>query len=259
MELLEKVGKRAYDIDGHVGYVVGVPDMNVLVKAWSKNREMDLNRVAEIAVHLRRGGWVKPEIYVAHLPQEGLVCYDGNHRREAYKTLSRENAKDCSNKKVVLDVLKDWRKIYDCFTNVNLSVHVSQAYLNFGVAHANVRDELDGLVRGLERRFPGFVSSSHRCHAPHFNRDQLKDQLFSFVETKEFRVSVGTLRNALDLLNDAFANDERPRSHHDQLRDAVREKCEAGGLWLFAFRRDISDEDLGWAVRRAGTGDLIEV
>ena len=60
-------------------------------KMWSKNRPPDQNRILEIAEYINKTKIIDGIISLAgtgnFLHDEGLVCYDGNHRREACKLI----------------------------------------------------------------------------------------------------------------------------------------------------------------------------
>jgi hypothetical protein len=243
MDIIKKIGQKIYDVAGHQGFLVEAQAVNQLVKKWSKNRESDKQRVVEIAHHIRNNGWVPPTMYAAVLPTEGLVCYDGNHRREAYRMLSPAMDKTL----VILDVLKSHSDIYDAFQCINKSVPVSLIDTMIDHDSMKMKRDIEALVKEYETRFHGFVSTSTRCNTPRFNRDNLKDQFYRFLTDQE-GTTVADLRVALGVLNDAYKNGVRAGAEHSRLKDRVLEKCEEEGLWLFAFRREISDVDLCWAV-----------
>lgn len=254
MDILKKTGRLVYDIDGHQGYSVCVSLVNNLVKPWSKNRTLDNVRVTELAQHLKQNGWAPPIIYTAEIPTEGLVCYDGNHRREAYRKLSPHLDKQT----VIVDILKRPTDVYMCFNNINRSVPLAQIDLLMDKDSVKLRQELDALIHEYEKEFPTFVSTSSRCNTPNFNRDNLKDQLFRFIEQKDYQVNVKNIKEALQVLNDAYSQDCRKNSDIRKLRDNVAKKCADVGLWLFAWRREIPEEDLEWAIKQASLCDLIE-
>ena len=223
-----------------------VETVNLLVKNWTKNREIDELRVKEICTHLNNGGWVPPILYVANVPTEGLVCYDGNHRRSAYRMSSPQH----DQKPVILDVLQNHRDIYSAFNNVNRSVPLAMIDLKMDTNLSNVKVEIESLVKEFEKQHPQLVSTSRRPNAPNFNRDNVKDQLFGFLEEIDLTISVQTLKEALKLLNTAYAEGLRPGSEHCRLKPKVLDKCTKSKMWLFAFRREILETDLKWAIER---------
>lgn len=255
MDILKKTGTLLYDIDEHQGYLVPVSIMNNIVKSWSKNRQLDINRVNELIHHLKQNGWIPPIIYVAEIPIEGLVCYDGNHRREAYRLISPFHDKQ----NIILDILKKPSEIYKSFNNINKSVPLAQIDLLMDQDSAKIRLELDNLMKEYEKEYPAFVSSSIRCNTPNFNRDNFKDQLYRFIEKKDFHVSVKTIKDGLKILNNAYSKDLRINSNIKNLRLNLKNKCTDNNFWLFAWRREILEEDLQWAIEQVSTGELIKL
>ena len=253
MDIIRKTGRQVYDIDGHIGYEISVSSMNTLLKAWSKNRQLDNTRVNELSRHLKQGGWVPPTIHVAHIPVEGLVCYDGNHRREAYRQIS-----PCfENKTIILDILKKPTEIYKCFNDINKSVPVAQIDLLMDNDFVKIRHELDNLVKKYEKTYSSFVSTSSRCNTPNFNRDNFKDQLFQYIQNKEYQINIQIIEEALNYLNNAYAKDIRSGADVKNLRATVLKKCREENLWLFAWKRDIPFEDIEWAINQNREQDLI--
>lgn len=247
MNIIKKLGTRLYDANGHIGYLVEVELVTQLVSKWSKNRESDKQRVIEISQHIKEKKWVPMTIYTANLPIEGLVCYDGNHRREAFKQISPLMNKAL----VIIDILKDPSDIYAAFQCINKSVPIS--LIDSMVDHDTLKtkQDIELLVKHYEMHFHTFISTSPRCNTPHFNRDNFKDQLYRLLcghGLVKNKVTLSDLKNALEILNDAYKKDTRAGSEHSRLRERVLEKCKNDGLWLFAFRREISDVDIMWAL-----------
>ena len=62
-------------------------------------------------------------LYFANIPGEGLVCYDGNHRREALKLLSKSY-------KIVINIIENPDDGYLCkkFVDLNRCVRVLVMY-----------------------------------------------------------------------------------------------------------------------------------
>ena len=84
--------------------------------------------------------------------------------------------------------------------------------------------------------------------------------MFDFIEKNDYLISVKKIKEALQVLNIAQKNNTRPNCHHSKLRDNVRSKCTTNGdLWLFAWNRDISEEDMEWAVKQTTVGNMIEM
>ena len=80
--LLTAISQPLYSHGSHMGFIVRWNLIAPLVKKWSKNRDPDPLRVAEMKEHFIKGGYLPNQIHLAELSNEGLVRYDGNHRRE---------------------------------------------------------------------------------------------------------------------------------------------------------------------------------
>lgn len=244
MDVLDKLGQRIYEIDGHIGFLLRAGNAVALIKPWSKNRQFDNTRVVEIAQHLKQNGWVNPMIHVANVPLEGLVCYEGNHRLDAYRQLS-----PClDNKHVIVDALMNANDIYMCFNNLAKSVPLAEIDMMMDNNSIQMRKCLDEIVNDLMESYPSFVSTSSRCKTPHFNKDVFKSQIQAFLEVNDFNIDIQSIKPALGILNNAYANDVRIGSEHKKLRPTVVAKCQKGGLWLFAWNKCIPNHDLEWAI-----------
>jgi hypothetical protein len=115
------------------------------------------------------------------------------------------------------------------------------------------------MIKEYEVKYASFVSASSKCKTPNFNRDNFKDRIYRYIEENDFQYNVKRMKDAMDYLNTALGNDMRPGMDKSKLRDNVKTKCEKGGLWLFAWQRDINDNDIDWAVQATSVSNLIEI
>lgn len=245
--ILERLGTRVYLSGDHTGYLVNSEVVKVIVKKWRGNRDPEQARVVEIRDYLRLHPSV-PTVSVAWL-DGSLQCYDGNHRREALALLEEPVH-------IVLDVLACPRGEADVvreFLALNKTVPVSELHLASCGAdqQSSERADILALVRSYETRFKQFVKTSHRCNAPNFNRDRFTDNVFRLVASTGRTVQ--ELADALERLNELYNPKARPLdANHpivvsyaaQRLPDRVREKCERGGLWLFARSHEVPIRDV---------------
>ncbi len=84
-------GKLIYDIDGHKGYLIEWKFVSEFCKKWSKNREPDQERINEMVAFFKNGGYIPRMIHLAETVEEGMICYDGNHRKEVFNICSRQH------------------------------------------------------------------------------------------------------------------------------------------------------------------------
>ena len=237
---MDTVGTRIMDDERHVLYSVEWSLVRCLLKPWSGNREPDMERVREIHEALEAGVFVPKMLLVADAGSDGLLCYDGNHRREAFNMYANGDRPLT----VVVDILRSaaHRDIVACFRNVNKSISVPEVFLtdeveggSGGVGQGAVKEALRALVREYETTYKPFLSASARCHAPHFNRDAFMDALFTIYTSQNGHYNVSEIQAALRVVNERYKDGMWGRPH-EEFRAAVREKCQKHGMWLFAER-----------------------
>jgi len=223
--------------DKHVTFLVDWGLLKPIVKKWSRNRDPDMQRVQEIGQYMSHGGYVPVILHLADVQDEGIVCYDGNHRREALNLLEKPPH-------VIIDMLcnASQKDVYDAFDMLNKSVQVPAIYFEQEDLSYQIKDQLIQLVKSYETKYKSHLSPSPRCHAPQFNRDQLVDQLHRIITLFQGRVSVASLKDALEVLNALYKQGRLCKPHHTY-KEKVIAKCRDSGLWLF-IDRDISVEHL---------------
>lgn len=228
--IIRSFGTELYRDQRHVGYKVHVKHMIPLWKKWSKNRDPDMQRVDEMVTN---GVYIPKIIHLAELEREGLVCYDGNHRREVLKRLV-DDSLTC-----IVDIIFNatYDDVYEAFVNVNKGVELPEIYIEDS---DNIKNDVTDLVRKYEDKYKPYVSISSKCRAPQFNRDMFIENI-----TKIYRYLLGqkTIREIGDLLEKL--NHEYSRGHmckaHSTYKPNVIEKCKKHGLWLF-LEREVSPE-----------------
>lgn len=209
-----------------------------LCKKWSRNRDSDVERVNEIHEYYNKGCYVPCIIHLACLHDEGLVCYDGNHRRDVF------NMCVASGDKVtcIIDVMFDatQNEVYKAFNNINKSVQVPAIYLDDSSENSNIKNDILSLVRTYEIKYKSYVSTSSRCHAPHFNRDNFVDNLYEIYKIMNGTCTVQSIAVALEKLNVEYSRQNICRPH-SSYKQNVLDKCKKQNLWLF-LERNISAE-----------------
>lgn len=226
--VLNSLGKQIYSDRGHVGFLVKWSLVAPLCKKWSRNRDCDDERVAEMKEYFYKGGYIPRIIHLADVHGEGLVCYDGNHRREVFNRCDVDE--DC-----VVDIMFDATQndVYKAFTNINKAVQLPAIYLDEpSVQSSDVMRDILAMVKEYEVKYKSFVSTSARCHAPHFNRDTFTDNVYAIYKGFNGTMSIAKIGELLEKLNNEYAAGSLCRPH-SAYRTSVIEKCKKGGLWLF--------------------------
>jgi len=273
--IIRCIGTEIYQEGGHKGFLIQWSLISPLCKKWCYNRDPDMERVKEIYQLQNEGHYIPKIIHLAEC--EGaidggteLVCYDGNHRREAWNM--------CSNKEFlcVVDIMfqTNHDNIYKAFVVINKAVQVPDIYMSIPEECKNttqqqqqyVKNDILELVKMYEHKYKAFVSTSARYHSPNFNRDALIDNLFHIYqsvheyETRQvvevanvaavvagenvfmqppipppLPFTVVDLQKLLSMLNEEYKNQTLGNSH-SKYKDTVLEKCRKHNMYLFLER-----------------------
>jgi hypothetical protein len=226
--ILENVGRCVCQFADHKVIVAPWSLVRPVLKKWSRNRDADMSRVQEMRQYIDAGGFIAPFLHVADLMDEGLVCYDGNHRREAFSLCVL--TEDFS---VVLDVLchATQDKVFHAFDVVNKAVQVPAMFVEEDESH--LKQDILEVVRRFEQTYKSFCSTSSRCHAPQFNRDAFMDSLYNIYKEFQGRYTVKEIEAGLVRLNELYSTGKIPTG---KVRPAIVKKCKEQGLWIFKER-----------------------
>ena len=118
-------------ITKHGNHLLYLADSHVITrnsKIWSQNRPPDTLRIEELKRYIEQIGYVDGILYFANIPDEGLVCYDGNHRREALNLINKSF-------KIFINVIESpsYRYLCDKFVSLNKCVPVTELYLDLDI------------------------------------------------------------------------------------------------------------------------------
>ena len=212
-----------------------VSDMNVYaipmdvfrsldIKQWKFNRPPDITRLAEIRSWMTEFKRMDGVLNLAYISGEGIVCFEGNHRRLALDGLDIT---------VFADVLWDVTDeiVVHEFRRLNKSICVPDLYVTEN--HYAVRENIEKAVQEFRKKYPSMESTSGRPQRPNFNRDKLTDELFRLH--KELGISIEDLMVKLNLLNETLKVSDKSK-----LSESIKQKCEKSGLWLFAWNSSIN-------------------
>jgi len=227
--LLNRENARVWSDDTHPLYKMNSDKFAKLeIRAWKYNRPPDEDRVLEIRAGIVESKRVDNIIYLAHT-SDGLVCYDGNHRRLALKDIEGVD-------RILVDVMwgVDDEIIKQEFVRLNKAMPVPDLYTVDPVV--SVAD-LDAIFQQFYKKFKLNKVTSRSPHRPSFNETMV---------TNEFTTAVGALKitpnellRRLYLLNDAMALRDK-----STLKQGVVDKCTKGGCWIFAWNPHLIHADL---------------
>lgn len=231
--LFKSLGQELYSHGHHKGYFIKWNLLSPLCKKWSRNRDPDMQRVSEMVEFYKGGGYIPKMIHLAEVTGEGLICYDGNHRRETFDRLaSGDNELEC-----IIDVIfnASQRQVYEAYENINKAVQLPAIYLEETDDSHKVQSQIVTLVKEYEVKYKPFVSTSPRYHAPNFNRDTFVDNIYQIYKSLNGTVSISDLSTMLERLNAEYAKANLCRPHSAYKANVI-EKCAKYGLWLFLER-----------------------
>jgi len=200
------------------------------IKTWKFNRPPDMNRVPEIHNWMKQFNRMDGVLNLAYIQNEGLVCFEGNHRRLALEGLT--------NIVVIIDIVWDTTNeiVMHEFQRLNKSISVPDLYVVEN--DATLRLQIEEIVTTFRKKYPTHESNSGRPARPNFNRDKLTDEL-TRIKKESPHISVNDLMKKLEELNETYKSKDKSK-----LNKNVITKCEASGLWLFAWSSTIPISDL---------------
>lgn len=223
--VFDSLGQSIYNINGHKGYIIEWRIISPFCKKWSRNRDPDLERVNEMIIYYNSGGYIPRMIHLSEIKDEGIVCYDGNHRKEVFDK--------CNDEKIlcVVDVMFNATQndVYKAFISINKSVQLPEIYIE---DTSNLKLDILQLVKEYEIKYKFLLSSSSRCHAPHFNRDTFTDNIYTIYKSFNNTITIEKIGELLDKLNNEYSQNRlcRPHSFYKQ---SIIDKCRKYNMWLF--------------------------
>lgn len=189
------------------------------IHRWKFNRPADQDRVLEIHEYMKTSKRVDGIVYLASVNNE-LVCYEGNHRREAMKGIEGMH-------RVLVDVL--WNAtdemVKDEFIRLNKAVSVPELYL--GDTSASAMEDIRTLVDSFCKNYKKLKVNSGRPQRPNFNRDMLTDEFTRVM--REQNLTPPEFEKWITVRNRELSQQDRTG-----LSEKIIKKCEETGLWLFA-------------------------
>jgi hypothetical protein len=197
------------------------------IQTWRYNRPPDATRVAEIREKMTEIKHLDGLINLAYIPKEGLVCYEGNHRRLALVP---------EVKYVLCDILWDaaTEQVEAEFRRLNKCIPVPDIYVS---NDANHKLEIQEAVASFCKKYALYASASPKPNRPNFNRDNLTDQFSRLCD--ELKMTPAVLMEKLGELNHEYSTKD-----HSRVPPKIVEKCRQNGLWLFVFSTSIPTRHL---------------
>jgi hypothetical protein len=218
------------------------------LKNWSRNRKPNMQRVVQIRKYQNAHNHVNGTIHFAFLDDEGLVCYEGNHRFHALTD---------SVDGVLIDVM--WTttttNIRQEFNTINKAERVAEALTDKNAEkRLAITQEVQDFVEDLCRVYPTMIGKGNRSNRPRFLVDDFIDKIVNLH--KHFSTRGYTLDNiftALNYLNACYGNGERTIKY--EKRKGLGEKSlalvEESGFYLYCSSDPLNISDVKWALENA--------
>jgi hypothetical protein len=198
------------------------------IKTWKHNRPHDEDRVREIHADMLESHRVDGIIYLAHT-SDGLVCYDGNHRRLALKGVEGVD-------RILLDVMwgVDDEVIKQEFVRLNKAMPVPELYTVEPVVSVT---DLQSVFQQFYKKYKLNKVTSLSPQRPNFNETMITNQFTDAV--KALKITPNELLRRLYVLNETM--EARDRS---KLSQTVIDRCIKGGCWIFAWNTVLIHADI---------------
>jgi hypothetical protein len=199
------------------------------ISVWKFNRPPDDGRVWQIREWMVEANRMDGMLNLAYVRGQGLVCYEGNHRRIAWSQVHFTFP-------LVVDIAWDMTDdmVKTEFVRLNMAISVPDVY----VGETSLRVDIEDAVASFRKKYPGHESASGRPCRPNYNRDKLTDE-FTRLQ-RELRCPVAEMMDRLDALNDEY----RITRDRSMLSPNTQVKCDISGLWLFAWSTHISASEM---------------
>lgn len=221
-EILNVPGHSPYvHGNNHTIYWVPVDVFNSLdISRWKFNRPPDIARIESIREELKTLKRIDGIIYLGYVDKQ-LVCYEGNHRREALLKAPSGMAL------ILVDIMWDTTDaiLADEFLRLNKSVSVPELYKN---PDEKRREELVAIRDRFVKRYKSHKSTSSQPNRPNFNPDSFLDQLDRIM--REAELTADELEKRLEEVNMKYKMKEKS----PKMSESILKKCTEGGLWLFS-------------------------
>lgn len=209
---------------------------------WSLNRKRDHGRIREIKAFQDKRGHMNGTIHFAELEDEGIVCYEGNHRFWAVSD---------DIEYVMIDVI--WNatedQVYEEFNAINSALPVPKIMKKkLDAPGVVLRKRIEEYVIDICEMHPKLASTKDRANRPRFLRADLIDRIgkqYKFFSTSG-GYTIDEFFTAINHLNEAIGNGVYEVDSN--LKPSSRKVAEASGFYLYIANEPLSRQDLRWAL-----------
>jgi hypothetical protein len=197
---------------------------------WRLNRPVDKTRLNEIIYQMRLHKLVDGIIYIVKTGENRYECFDGIHRIEALKRMSKKY--DCKNYGILIHYYPEYneQQIRNRFETLNKCVPVPDVYTS------TTRElEKERAVRSvaveLQKRYTKCFSASSRPRVPNENRDNLMNKISDILDIINI-YDINIIINMFEQFHDIMRIDVI-NGIHKITRNQLN-KCSRYNCYLFA-------------------------
>ena len=197
------IKKRRTISSNRVLYSVRSDFLVLYTDIWFRNRYPDTDRVNDIMKSIEAEGEPDNRIYLAWIKGIGkLMCFDGNHRREALIRLYHLKSFTCW---IDLDILMnvDDAKVVSAFRRINLGVSVPEIYIeqtdiDIPIEHTVVY-RCEEFVKDFTKKWKYVIVDKNKTRAPYCTKN-------NFIEIVQPYLARGTnpetLMDTFDIIHE---------------------------------------------------------
>lgn len=162
---------------------------------WHRNRYPDTDRVSDIMKSIRQEKEIDNRIYLAYLQDSvdttKLLCFDGNHRREALIRLYRTEGFTCW---VDIDVLYNVTdtEVIHAFQRINQAVCLPDAYLTL---EANRVHPCESFLQTFQNEWKGILVDKRSTRSPYCTKSDFIDLMDPLLKQGSEQEWMNKLRN----------------------------------------------------------------
>ena len=232
------LGKLVYKIsDNENLYLSDSAIIIKYIKNWKYNRPCDNLRVKKIKDSIKNGSYINEPIYIAELISKEkeitYVCYDGNHRIKAFNGEKSQ--------KIFVNLIKNANnnEIKKRFITLNSGCPVPELYTE--QSSEDFKSNIEYITDKICDNFKKCRSSSRRPRRPNFNRDNLQDILFTFLQNRVFDkyIMYGKILKLNNMYKNKFIENRNIFTNisKKQIDKSIKTNC-----YLFLFKSDFTDD-----------------
>jgi hypothetical protein len=204
---------------------------------WKYNRNLNNDKIVSICNIIKDKIILDTVLHFFYFNDNGiekLICFDGNHRREALILLYKKykiNIKVCCYIYKCKNINNIDKEIVDKFKIINQMTPIPDIYNDIInnldnndalIKHKNILEEIFKIYK---KKYKEFYSINSKCRRPNFNETTFKDLCNLF--------EINSKQELLEHL-DTYNLKKRKKIHNSFLSKTNVAKCEVHGFYIFS-------------------------